>query len=52
MRVHERTHEGIDPADYATTVDVLRRIVANMGGNGNLPDRCVLMTLRQSRQRR
>jgi hypothetical protein len=38
LRVHERTHKGIDPADYATTVDVLRRMVANMGGNGNLPD--------------
>jgi hypothetical protein len=29
--------EGIDPADYATTVDVLRRVVANLGGNGDLP---------------
>jgi hypothetical protein len=38
LRVHERTHEGIDPADYAVTVDVLRRMVANLGGEGNLPD--------------
>ncbi|MEU5890981.1 MarR family transcriptional regulator [Streptomyces sp. NPDC047461] len=38
LRVHERTHDGIDPADYAVTVDVLRRMVANLGGEGNLPD--------------
>jgi hypothetical protein len=38
LRVHERTHDGIDPADYAATVDVLRRMVANLGGEGNLPD--------------
>ncbi|MFE0450738.1 MarR family winged helix-turn-helix transcriptional regulator [Streptomyces sp. NPDC058914] len=37
-RVHEQMREGIDPADYATTVDVLRRMVANLGGNGDLPD--------------
>ncbi|MEU3604958.1 MarR family transcriptional regulator [Streptomyces sp. NPDC035033] len=35
--VHRRVHEGIDPEEYATTVDVLRRMVANMGGDGNLP---------------
>jgi hypothetical protein len=38
LPVHERTHDGIDPADYAVTVDVLRRMVANLGGEGNLPD--------------
>ncbi|WP_405650891.1 MarR family transcriptional regulator [Streptomyces sp. NBC_00019] len=38
LRIHERTHDGIDPADYAVTVDVLRRMVANLGGEGNLPD--------------
>jgi hypothetical protein len=37
-RVHQRTHEGIDPADFVTTINVLRRMVANLGGNGNLPD--------------
>ncbi|MGW0742744.1 MarR family transcriptional regulator [Streptomyces sp. NPDC002817] len=38
LRIHERTHDGIEPADYAVTVDVLRRMVANLGGEGNLPD--------------
>ena len=38
LRVHEQTHEGIDTADYVTTINVLRRIVANLGGNGDLPD--------------
>ncbi len=37
-RVHQQVHEGVDPADFATTIDVLRRMVANMGGNGNLPE--------------
>ncbi|RKT20157.1 hypothetical protein BX285_4638 [Streptomyces sp. 1114.5] len=38
LRIHERAHEGIDPDDFVTTINVLRRMVANMGGNGNLPD--------------
>ncbi|GAA2419786.1 MarR family transcriptional regulator [Streptomyces glaucus] len=38
-QVLDRAHEGVDPADFATTIDVLRRIVANLGGDGNLPDR-------------
>ncbi|MFD8545492.1 MarR family transcriptional regulator [Streptomyces sp. NPDC059649] len=37
LRVHRRTHEGIDTADFVTTIDVLRRMVANLGGNGDLP---------------
>ncbi|MEU0468559.1 hypothetical protein ABZ215_31550 [Amycolatopsis sp. NPDC006131] len=37
-RVHERMHEGEDPADFVTTINVLRRMVANLGGDGNLPD--------------
>ncbi len=37
LRVHERTHEGIDPADYAAAVNVLRRMVDNLGGDGDLP---------------
>ncbi|MEU3183080.1 MarR family transcriptional regulator [Streptomyces sp. NPDC006923] len=40
-RVHERTHEGIGTADFVTTINVLRRMVANLGGNGDLPDRGV-----------
>ncbi|GKQ39608.1 MarR family transcriptional regulator [Streptomyces sp. A012304] len=38
LRVHKQMHEGIDTADFVTTVNVLRRIVANLGGDGNLPD--------------
>ncbi|GAA2577419.1 hypothetical protein GCM10010304_17960 [Streptomyces roseoviolaceus] len=38
LRVHHQTHENIDPADFVTTINVLRRIVANLGGDGNLPD--------------
>jgi hypothetical protein len=38
LRVHEQMHEGVDPADFVTTINVLRRMVANLGGNGNLPD--------------
>ncbi|WP_443049795.1 MarR family transcriptional regulator [Streptomyces sp. NBC_00287] len=37
-RVHEQTHEGVTRADFATTIDVLRRMVANLGGDGNLPE--------------
>ena len=38
LRVHEQTHEGIATADYVTTINVLRRMVANLGGDGDLPD--------------
>ncbi|WP_369184278.1 MarR family transcriptional regulator [Streptomyces sp. Y1] len=37
LRVHLRTHEGIDPGDFVTTINVLRRMVDNLGGDGNLP---------------
>ncbi|MFK8907276.1 MarR family winged helix-turn-helix transcriptional regulator [Streptomyces sp. YS-3] len=35
--VHTRLRTGIDDAAYAATIDVLRRVVANLGGNGDLP---------------
>lgn len=38
LRVHQRTHEGVDTTDFVTTVNVLRRMVANLGGDGDLPD--------------
>ncbi|MEV0633977.1 MarR family transcriptional regulator [Streptomyces sp. NPDC050619] len=38
LRVHEQAHEGVDPADFVTTINVLRRMVANLGGDGDLPD--------------
>ncbi|MFF8811410.1 MarR family transcriptional regulator [Streptomyces pactum] len=40
-RVHRQTHEGIPTADFVTTINVLRRMVANLGGDGDLPDRGV-----------
>ncbi|KUM81176.1 hypothetical protein [Streptomyces curacoi] len=38
LRVHRQLHEGVDTADFVTTVNVLRRMVANLGGNGDLPE--------------
>jgi hypothetical protein len=35
--IHERVRAGITEDEYAATIDVLRRIVANLGGDGNLP---------------
>jgi hypothetical protein len=37
-RVHRQMHEGVDTADFVTTINVLRRMVANLGGDGDLPD--------------
>ncbi|MEU1073039.1 MULTISPECIES: MarR family transcriptional regulator [unclassified Streptomyces] len=36
-KVHTRMRTGVDDAAYAATIDVLRRVVANLGGNGDLP---------------
>ncbi|MFG2877866.1 MarR family transcriptional regulator [Streptomyces sp. NPDC048337] len=36
-KVHARMREGIDDATYAATIATLRRLVANLGGNGDLP---------------
>ncbi|MGW0614221.1 MarR family transcriptional regulator [Streptomyces sp. NPDC002788] len=38
LRVHTQAHEGIAQADFITTINVLRRMVANLGGDGNLPE--------------
>jgi hypothetical protein len=38
LQVHHTTHEGISPVDFVTTINVLRRMVANLGGSGNLPE--------------
>ncbi|MFF3857744.1 MarR family winged helix-turn-helix transcriptional regulator [Streptomyces sp. NPDC002209] len=35
--VHTRYRQGIDDATYAATIDTLRRMVANLGGDGELP---------------
>ncbi|MFE1316121.1 MarR family transcriptional regulator [Kitasatospora phosalacinea] len=37
LRVHRQVHEGVEPADFVTTINVLRRMVANLGGDGDLP---------------
>ncbi|TNC43593.1 MarR family winged helix-turn-helix transcriptional regulator [Mumia zhuanghuii] len=37
-RVHQQTVAGISDEDYVTMINVLRRVVANLGGDGNLPD--------------
>ncbi|WP_411106081.1 MarR family transcriptional regulator [Streptomyces sp. cmx-4-9] len=36
-KIHTRMREGIDDTAYAATIDTLRRMVANLGGNGDLP---------------
>ncbi|WP_066372359.1 MarR family winged helix-turn-helix transcriptional regulator [Herbidospora mongoliensis] len=35
--VLERTRDGVDPDDFVTAINVLRRVVANLGGDGDLP---------------
>ncbi|RLU94805.1 MarR family transcriptional regulator [Streptomyces griseocarneus] len=37
LGVHRQMHEGIATEDYVTTINVLRRMVANLGGDGDLP---------------
>ncbi|CAL9677404.1 hypothetical protein SUDANB1_08103 [Streptomyces sp. enrichment culture] len=37
LRVHREVHEGVETADFVTTINVLRRMVANLGGDGDLP---------------
>jgi hypothetical protein len=37
LQAHERMLEDIETADFVTTINVLRRIVANLGGNSDLP---------------
>ncbi len=37
LRVHEQAHAGIEAADYAAALNVLRRMVGNMGGDSDLP---------------
>lgn len=36
-RLRTRMHEGVDDADYAAAVQVLRRIIGNLGGPDELP---------------
>lgn len=34
---HQQMHEGIPTADFVTTLNVLRRMIANLGGDSDLP---------------
>jgi hypothetical protein len=34
---NELTHEGISPAEYVACLNVLRRMIDNLGGNSDLP---------------
>ncbi|MER7720507.1 hypothetical protein ABTX99_26795 [Streptomyces flaveolus] len=36
--LHRQVHEGVDSADFVTTINVSRRMVADLGGDGNLPE--------------
>ncbi|MET9553953.1 MarR family transcriptional regulator [Streptomyces sp. NPDC006645] len=36
-KVNERVHEGISPGEYAAALNVLRRMVDNLGGDSDLP---------------
>jgi hypothetical protein len=36
-RAREQMHEGIEPAEYVAALNVLRRMIANLGGNSDLP---------------
>ncbi|MFE3555764.1 MarR family transcriptional regulator [Streptomyces sp. NPDC059193] len=36
-KVHTRMRDGIDDEAYASTINVLRRLVANLGGEADLP---------------
>jgi hypothetical protein len=36
-RSHKQTFEGIDTAEYAAALNVLRRMIDNLGGDSDLP---------------
>ncbi|WP_345676986.1 MarR family transcriptional regulator [Yinghuangia aomiensis] len=36
-KVHERMHEGVATDDFVTALNVLRRMIANLGGDSDLP---------------
>jgi len=38
FRAHEQTHAGITEDEYVATLDVLRRVIANLGGDSDLPE--------------
>lgn len=36
-QVNERVHEGITPDEYVAALNVLRRMIDNLGGDSDLP---------------
>ncbi|MEU4333289.1 MarR family transcriptional regulator [Micromonospora lupini] len=36
-QAHEQTHQGITTDEYVTALNVLRRMISNLGGNSDLP---------------
>ncbi|MFI6082371.1 hypothetical protein ACIBBB_15580 [Streptomyces sp. NPDC051217] len=36
-KVDERVHRGITPEEYAAALNVLRRMIDNLGGDSDLP---------------
>ncbi|OJF10887.1 MarR family transcriptional regulator [Couchioplanes caeruleus] len=37
QKVHQRTHGGIETDEYVAGLNVLRRMISNLGGNSDLP---------------
>ncbi|WP_431044150.1 MarR family winged helix-turn-helix transcriptional regulator [Streptomyces sp. P1-3] len=37
VRVHEQMHQGIATEEYVAALNVLRRMIANLGGDSDLP---------------
>ncbi|WAU85702.1 MarR family transcriptional regulator [Streptomyces sp. Qhu-G9] len=38
LRAHEQMHAGITEEEYVATLDVLRRVITNLGGDSDLPE--------------
>jgi hypothetical protein len=36
-RANDQMHEGIEPSEYVAAINVLRRVIANLGGTSDLP---------------
>ena len=37
LKVHEQMHNGIEAAEYVAALNVLRRMITNLGGDSDLP---------------
>ena len=36
-RAHEQTHQGVSTDEYVAALNVLRRMISNLGGDSDLP---------------